>query len=152
MPTEPALQPSSGIRTVVTVTFDGRDGIAEREVSAADFEPTERGVTMGSLLVPWTRVFRYDLRTRQPFVPDAEDGGSRATQRVVYEDEHGTRRAIEVPYDRFEGGPWALTVVTEREVDAARGELFIRKTTIPWHRVVETERIFAVPEASAGPN
>jgi hypothetical protein len=54
-----------------------------------------------------------------------------------------------VPYDRFESGPWSVTMVAEREVHADRGELWIRKISIPWHRIIETERIFTVPDASS---
>jgi hypothetical protein len=144
---EPALEQAAGHRATVKAIFSGRDGITEREVPSADFEPGERGLSMGPLLVPWARVFRYDLVVRQPFVPDAEDEGSRATQRVVYEDEGGQQRTIEVPFDRFESGPWSATMVAEREVDADRGEILIRKISIPWHRIIEAERIFNVPEA-----
>jgi uncharacterized protein (UPF0248 family) len=145
---EPAFEQAAGVRAMVKVTFNGRDGVTEREVPSADFEPVERGLSMGPLLVPWARVFRYDLIVHQPFVPDADDEGSRATQRVVYEDEGGNQRTIEVPFDRFESGPWSATMVAERDVDADRGEILIRKTSIPWHRIIETERIFNVPEAS----
>ena len=146
---EPALEHAAGHRAVVKVTFHGRDGITHRELPSADFEASERGVSMGAVLVPWARVFRYDLLVQQSFVVDAEDDGSRAMQRIVYEDESGEQQTIEVPFDRFESGPWSVTMVAEREVHADRGELFIRKISIPWHRVVETERIFALPEASS---
>jgi hypothetical protein len=148
MQIEPTLEQAVGRRAIVKVTLAGREGITEREVPSADFEAGERGVSMGPLLVPWARVFRYDLIVQQPFVPDAEDEGSRAMQRVVYEDEAGHQRTIEVPFDRFESGPWSVTLVAEREIDADRGELSIRKISIPWHQIIETERIFTVPEAN----
>ena len=145
---EPAVEQGAGQRAMVKAVFSGRDGVTEREVPSADFEPGERGLALGPLLVPWARVFRYDLVVHQPFVPDAEDEGSRATQRVVYEDEEGRQQTIEVPFDRFESGPWSATMVAEREVNADRGEILIRKISIPWHRIIEAERIFNVPEAS----
>jgi hypothetical protein len=148
MQIEPALEHAVAHRAVVKVILSGRDGVTEREVPSADFEPSERGLSMGPLLVPWARVFRYDLIVQQPFVPDAEEGGSRAMQRVVYDDETGRQQTIEVPFDRFESGPWSVTMVAEREVHADRGELWIRKISIPWHRIIETERIFTVPEAN----
>jgi hypothetical protein len=114
---EPSLERSSGHRAVVRVILQGPDGVSEREVASADFEPSERGLGMGPVLVPWARVFRYDLVVRQAFVPDAEEGGSRAVQRVIYEDEEGLQRRIEVPFDRFESGPWSVTMVAEREID-----------------------------------
>src|SRR5918996_3969736 len=147
MQLEPALTHATGQRAVVKVILNGRHGVTEREVPSADFEPSERGLAMGPLLVPWARVFRYDLMVQQPFVPEAEDEGSRAMQRVVYDDEAGRQQTIEVPYDRFESGPWSVTMVVEREVHADRGELWIRKISIPWHRIIETERIFTVPDA-----
>lgn len=146
---EPALEPAAGHRAFVKVTLEGRNGIGEREVLSSDFEATERGIAMGATFVPWARVFRYDLIVRQGFVPDAEDEGSRAVQRVAYQDEHGRAQVLEVPQDRFESSPWAVTLVAEREIDTDRGELTIRKISIPWHRIIETERIFAVPEANA---
>lgn len=145
---EPSLEPATGLRAIVRVTLQGPGGISQREVSSADFEPSERGLGMGPVLVPWARVFRYDLIVQQAFVPDAEDEGSRAVQRVIYEDEAGRQQTIEVPFDRFEAGPWSVTVVAERDVDAERQELHIRKISIPWHRIIETERIFSVPEAN----
>jgi hypothetical protein len=148
MRVEPSLERSSAHRAVVRVILQGPDGVSEREVASADFEPSERGLGMGPVLVPWARVFRYDLVVRQAFVPDAEEGGSRAVQRVIYEDEEGLQRRIEVPFDRFESGPWSVTMVAEREVDAERRELVIRRISIPWHRVIETERIFSVPDVN----
>src|SRR3990170_6324454 len=114
MQMEPALEHAAGQRAVVRVTLEGRDGIGQREVHSGDFEATERGITLGAVLVPWVRVYRYDLVVRQAFVPDVEEGGSRAMQRVVYQDERGRAQTIEVPQDRFESGPWAVTMVAER--------------------------------------
>ncbi len=140
------MEHAAGHRAVVKVVLEGQQGITDREVSASEFEATERGLTMGSLLVPWVRVFRYDTIVRQAFVPDAVEAGSRVKQRVVYQDERGLSKVMEVALDRFEAGQWAVTMLAAREVDAERGELLIRKISIPWHRVIETERIFAVPD------
>lgn len=147
---EPSVEGTASDRAIVRVVLQGPDGITQREVPSADLEPSERGLALGPVVVPWARVFRYDLIVRQAFVPDAEDESSRAVQRVMYEDEDGRQQTLEVPFDRFEAGPWSVTIVAEREVHAARQELHIRKTSIPWHRIIETERLFAVPEANSG--
>jgi len=143
---ERAMEHTAERRAVVKVVLEGRQGITGREVPASEFEATDRGLSMGSLLVPWVRVFRYDTIVRQAFVPDAVEAGSRVKQRVVYQDERGLSQVIEVALDRFESGPWAVTMLAEREVNAERSELLIRKISIPWHRVIETERIFSVPD------
>jgi aromatic ring hydroxylase len=143
---ERAMEHAAGRRAVVKVVLEGQQGITDREVPASEFEATERGLTMGSVLVPWVRVFRYDTIMRQVFAPDVVEGGSRVKQRLVYQDERGLSQVIEVALDSFEASAWAVTVLAEREVDAERGELVTRKISIPWHRVIETERIFAVPE------
>jgi hypothetical protein len=148
MQMEPALQRVGTHRVVVKVTLEGRDGVGEREIPSAEFETTERGLTMGPVLVPWARVFRYEMIVHQAFVADEPELGSRVMQRVVYQDERGRSQVIEVPLDRFEHGPWAVTVLADREIHADQGEILIRKVSIPWHRVIETERIFAVPEAT----
>lgn len=144
---EPALEHAAGTRVVVRITLEGPDGIREREAPSAEFEANDRGLSIGPLLIPWARVFRYDVTVHQTFVPDADEGTSRVMQRVVYQDERGNSQTIEVPLDRFENGLYAATMVADREFDAERGEIRIRKISIPWHRIIEAERIFAVPEA-----
>jgi hypothetical protein len=144
---EPALARAAATHVVVTVVVEGRSGIEERQVSPSEFEAVERGLSMGPILVPWARVFRYETTFHQAIPAGSVDEGSRVMQRVVYQDERGLARTLEVPLDRFENGPHAVTMVGDREVDADRGEIRIRRISIPWHRVIETERIFSVPEA-----
>ena len=148
---ESALEQGAAHRVVVRVVLEGRDGIGEREVPSAEFEAGDRGLSMGPVLVPWARVFRYELVVLQAFSPDVGEGESRVMQRVIYRDERDRAQTIEVPLDRFESTPYAVTMVADREVDAEKGELRIRRISIPWHRVIETERIFAVPEANPAP-
>lgn len=148
---EPALEQATAHPVVVRVVLESRDGIGEREVPSAEFEAVDRGLSMGPLLVPWARVFRYEMIVHQAFSPDVDEAGSRVMQRVIYQDERGSVQTIEVPLDRFESTPYAVTMVADREVDADKGEVRIRKVSIPWHRVIETERIFAVPEAIPQP-
>jgi hypothetical protein len=138
---------ASAHQVVVRVQLRGADGVEVRECPAPDFEPSDRGVTMGSVFVPWGRIYRYDTIVEQGFIPEGQETETKTLQRVVFEDESGVARTIEVPLDRYESGPWNLTLVIERTVDRARGRLSIRKVCIPWARVIETERVFTVPDA-----
>jgi alkylated DNA nucleotide flippase Atl1 len=144
---EQTLGPASAPHVVVRVQMRGPAGTEVRECRSAEFELSDRGVTMGTVVVPWHRVLRYDTIVEQPIMPE-EDGreGSGTLQRVVFEDDAGEVRSIEVPISRYEAGPWTLTVVMERELDRRRGTASTRKVHIPWGRVVESERVFKVPE------
>lgn len=140
---------ASAHQVVVRVQMRGPNGVEVRECPAAEFEPGDRGVAMGAVFVPWARIFRYDTIVEQGFIPEGHEQETRTLQRVVFEDESGVARNIEVPLDRYEAGPWNLTIVIERKVDRQRGRLTIRKVCIPWARVIETERVFTVPDAQA---
>lgn len=142
---------ASAHQVVVRVQMRGPDGVEVRECPAAEFEPSDRGVTMGAIFVPWQRIYRYDTIVEQGFIPEGHETETRTLQRVVFEDEGGVARSVEVPLDRYETGPWHLTIVIERKVDRQRGSLSIRKVCIPWGRVIETERVFTVPDAQEVP-
>lgn len=138
---------ASAHQVVVRVQMRGPNGVEVRECPAPEFEPSDRGVALGAVFVPWARIYRYDTIVEQGFIPEGQETETRTLQRVVFEDESGIARTIEVPLDRYESGPWNLTLVIERKVDRQRGRLSIRKVCIPWGRVIETERVFTVPDA-----
>lgn len=139
---------ASAHQVVVRVQMRGPSGVEVRECPADEFEPNDRGVAMGAVFVPWARIYRYDTIVEQGFIPEGHDRETPTIQRVVFEDERNVPRTIEVPLDRYEAGPWTLTLVIERSVDRRRGRLSIRKVCIPWGRVIESERIFTVPDAA----
>lgn len=140
---------ASAHQVVVRVQLRGPNGVEVRECPAPEFEPSDRGVAMGAVFIPWARIYRYDTIVEQGFIPEGHEAETRTLQRVVFEDESGVARTIEVPLDRYETGPWNLTLVIERTVDRQRGRLSIRKVCIPWGRVIESERVFTVPDAQA---
>ena len=111
------------------------------EVASGLFEPAEHGVALGRIFVPWHRVRRYwwDLGTRE--APLAGERPPLARVRVVLDDGTPEGETHVVQGDRFETGPYAVTVVLEDLVDVEKGIVVLRKLCVPWKHVVEFERL-----------
>jgi len=149
---EPALEPIAHAHATVRVSItdpDGRDPIVH-EIPTSEFETTERGVSIRSLFVPWHRVLRYRWEIRQESVPDLGDAPARSRIRVRVDDGTPGGETFTVPADRYEGGPWAVSLLVERHVEPEAGVLVVDKVFVPWGRVVEVERLRA--EAPARPD
>jgi hypothetical protein len=132
-------------QTQVMVRVEYRDvpgkGKVSLEVPSADFEATERGVQVGTLLVPWNRVHEYDLIMRQDAIAgDRMRDGVRMRVRVIVDDGTTDGQAFDVPADRFESSPYAATMLIDRHADADAGEMVTQKLSVPWHRIVSVER------------
>lgn len=126
----------------VTVELDLPDGGVElREVASGQFEPAEHGVALGRVFVPWNRVRRYwwDLGVHQMEAPG--DRPALARVRVVFDDGTPQGEVYLVAGDRFEMGPYVVTVIVDDEVDLQRERASRRKLCVPWHRVFEFERL-----------
>lgn len=127
---------------VVRVEVKNRAGSATViEVASGAFEPAERGVSIGRTFVPWHRIRRFwwELEPRTA----AFDGERRplAKVRVVLDDGTSTGEVHVLSADRFETGPYVVTVVLEHRVEPERGLVVLRKLCVPWHHVVEFTRL-----------
>jgi len=145
MAPDPALEPISHAHATVRVTITDPDGGPPivHEVETAEFETTERGVSIRSLIVPWHRVIRYHWEIRQDATPDVGDAPARSRIRVRVDDGKPGGETFTVPADRFEGGTWAVALLVERHVEPEAGVLVVDKVFVPWSRVVEIERLGA---------
>ena len=124
----------------VTVELDNPwGGVEQIEVASGHFEPTEHGVSLGRVFVPWTRVRRYswDLGTHDV----TADRAPLARVRVVFDDGTPEGETHVVAGDRFETGPYVVTVILDDHVDLERGVVARRKLCVPWHHLVEFERL-----------
>ena len=123
-------------------------GLVTTEVHSGDFEAGERGVQVGSLMIPWQRVHEYDWMVRQEAAEGADPTRAAAKLRVRVVLDDGTPEGIvhEVPADRFESGMYAATLLIDRHVEPEAGVMVIQKLSIPWHRVVSVERFTARPD------
>ncbi len=119
-----------------------------RELSLAELETSERGVAVGSTFYPWRRLVSYEWEV----VEHAGEGDlPRLRQllvRVLTTSEDGGAEEHRVPADRFEVGPWSISMLVPDRVEPESERAVFRRVTVPWHRVLEYERMLA--EASIG--
>lgn len=101
-----------------------------------DFEPVEHGVQVGRLLIPWHRVLAYSWPLATEDFAEEKAGHVRARVRLMVDGEE-----IVVPADRFETGPWTVTVIVDDVVDAEDSSVVRRKLFVPWAHVDEFERM-----------
>lgn len=123
------------------VELDDASGDIELiEVASGLFEPAEYGVAIGRVFVPWHRVRRYswDLGVHEVA---AGERPPLARVRVVFDDGTPEGESHVVAGDRFETGPYAVTVVLDDEIDLEDGTAIRRKLCVPWHHVIEFERL-----------
>jgi hypothetical protein len=108
------------------------------DVPTEDFEATERGVALGTTIVPWHRVLRYTREVTQPvddaFRPHAE-------MRVWLDDGTLDGETIHLRADRFETGSWTVDLLIERALLVEAGMFHLTKIHVPWSRVLEYERL-----------
>ena len=127
-------------------------GEAVREVPSGEFEAGERGVQVGSLLVPWAHVLEYEWTVRQEiFERDTTQDAAKLRIRVVVDDGTPDGAAHDIPADRYEAGPFTVTLLIDRHVETDAGVLVIQKLFVPWHRVVSVERYTGRPDVAPVP-
>jgi hypothetical protein len=136
--------PLQGVNVVHIELEDG----ATMSASTAEFEPTEHGLLIGLLLIPWHRVRRYSWSLApRDFMADA-DGHARARVRLAV---HGEDEIV-VLAERFETGSWTVNVVVDEFMDAETGLVHRQRLFVPWHMVREYERMPLTLEAPPRPD
>jgi alkylated DNA nucleotide flippase Atl1 len=110
------------------------------EVPLVELEVSERGVAVGATFYPWRRVIDYEWEVEETEEPEH----LRARQlivRVLLDDLQGGIEEHLVHADRFEVGPWTLSMLLSERVEPEAGRAVFRRVTVPWHRVLEYERL-----------
>jgi len=125
---------------------DGR----EIEVRAAELDPSDRGVALRELFLPWHRILEYRTRVRRPLEALADDRRSRILIRLVVDDRGDGEQTFTLPASRFESDAWCVTILVEG--DAEPGGVTAERVTFPWHRVVEYERIARIEKVPTRPD
>jgi hypothetical protein len=134
-------------QAVTVVRIELEDG-ATMTASSAEFEPTEHGLLIGLLLIPWHRVRRYAWALSPRDYATDGDTHARAKVRVAI---HGEDEMV-VAAERFETGTWTVSLVIDDFVDVETGTVHRRRLFIPWHRVLEYERMPMTLEAPPRPD
>jgi hypothetical protein len=117
-------------------------GVDVREVHSSEFEASDKGVTLERLFVPWRRVQSYASDVRTP-ADDDRARHARVSVRLVVDDGSPGGKTYTVTADRFETGPWSITLVVDRRAEPDRGELVAERIVFPWGRVIEFERLIS---------
>src|SRR5437870_2340158 len=136
----PAGRGESSIR--VRVRRSDGSGVDVREVHASEFEASENGVTLERLFVPWRRIESYGSEVRT-LADGARESHARVSVRLVVDDGSPGGKTYTVTADRFETGPWSITLVLDRRAEPDRGELVTERLVFPWNRVIEFERLIS---------
>jgi hypothetical protein len=131
-------------RSLADITIRGANAIRVElvdgrtlECEPGDLEPTEHGLLVDRLFLPWDRVARYAWALApRDFAPETS-GSVRVHVRLklVDGDEHL------VPADRFETGPWFVSAILDDVVDTESVSVLRSKHFFPWHSVDEYERV-----------
>lgn len=142
---------TSAAAATVTVVLVEPDGSTSNVVTGAeDFEPGERGVSIGRRFVPWYRVDRFWWDLAPKAAAPEERAGPRV--RLVLEDGSPEGQVLSVPTELFEVGQGAVTVVLQTPMPDDPRTVSVRRLGIPWHRLREYERIAAGPEDLSVPD
>jgi hypothetical protein len=134
------------VRLRLLDVWGGEDVI--RELSLAELETSERGVAIGPAFYPWRRVVSYEWEVMEA-APD--EGLARPRQLLVRVLTQGPDGPEEhrVAADRFEVGPWTISMVVPDRVEPDSQRSVLRRITLPWHRVLEYERMLAEAKTAA---
>jgi hypothetical protein len=125
----------------------GGDGETVRDVPLQEVDASEHGVAIGRTFYPWHRVVSYEWEVPEQRRDD--DVGSRQLQvRVVIRDTDGESEHI-VPADRFDVGPWSVSMMVPDRVEPDAATMVYRRLTIPWARLIEYERLVDDAKADA---
>jgi hypothetical protein len=130
------------LAAVDTVHIELEDGGA-LDVPTSEFEATERGLSVGLRFLPWHRVRRYGWALASSVeVADADPADRLGPRvRIVFDDDSPAGEEHVVSADRFEAGPWMVSVLLDDVVHAEAARADRRRVFVPWHRVREYERI-----------
>lgn len=120
--------------------FGGDDVI--REMAMSELEPSERGVGVGPMFYPWRRVVSYEWELVEPTTDEAVARPRQLIVRVLVQGIEGPEE-YRVAADRFELGPWTVSLTVLERVEPERGRTVFRRIAVPWHRILEYERLLA---------
>jgi hypothetical protein len=135
-----------GVRLRLLDVWGGDDVI--REMTLAELETSERGIAVGPAFYPWRRVVSYEWEVLEA---EPDEGLARPRQLLVRVLTQGGDGPEEhrVAADRFEVGPWSVSMVLPDRVDPETQRSVLRRITFPWHRVLEYERMLAEATTAA---
>jgi hypothetical protein len=128
------------VRLRLTDVWGGRDVI--RELTLAELETSERGVSIGTSFYPWRRVISYEWDIIESVDDDPVVRPRQLVVRVLTE-AHAGPQEHRVNADRFEVGPWTISMAIPDRIEPETGRTVLRRITVPWHRVLEYERLLA---------
>jgi uncharacterized protein (UPF0248 family) len=140
--------PDQSVYRVHLADPGGRTSVLD--VPTEDFEPMERGISLGTTtIVPWHRVIRY---TRE--VVQAIDDAflTRAEIRAWLDDGSNEGERIVVRADRFDAGTLTADFLVERTLDIEGGIVHLTRIHVPWNRVLEYERLPVRVEVPSRPD
>jgi hypothetical protein len=128
------------VRLRLTDVWGGREVI--RELTLADLETSERGISLGTAFFPWRRVVSYEWDIAESVDDDSVVRPRQLVVRVLTQAGDGPEEH-RVAADRFEVGPWTISMAIPDRVEPETGRTVLRRVTVPWHRVLEYERMLA---------
>ena len=134
------------VRLRLLDVWGGEDVI--RELSLAELETSERGVAIGPAFYPWRRVVSYEWEVLEAEPEEALARPRQLLVRVLTQGPDGPEEH-RVAADRFEVGPWTISMVIPDRVDTETQRSILRRITLPWHRVLEYERMLAEAKTAA---
>jgi uncharacterized protein (UPF0248 family) len=108
------------------------------DVPSDAFETTEHGLVLGSTVVPWHRVLRYSREVTQQIDPSFR---RHAEIRLWVDDGTAEGEVLNVRADRFDQTTYTVDIAVERALNVEAGLFHLVKLSIPWHRVLEYERL-----------
>jgi hypothetical protein len=135
-----------GVRLRLADVWAGDDVV--REMTLAELETSERGIAVGPAFYPWRRVVSYEWEVLES---EPDPGLTRPRQLLVRVLTQGADGPEEhrVAADRFEVGPWTVSMVVPDRVDTETQRSVLRRITFPWHRVLEYERMLVEATTAA---
>jgi ribulose bisphosphate carboxylase small subunit len=141
MPDASHASTPQGFVAITLSTPSGSREVVEHPLP--DFEQSEQGVALDRRLIPWHRVHRVSwLFPPKDIVTDEPTG----QVRVVIDDGSAAGEEFTVGSERFEATAWAITVLLDDQVDADAGTVAQRRLIVPWHAVVEYERLVSTKQ------
>lgn len=120
-----------------------------REVSLAELETSERGVAIGPTFYPWRRVVSYEWEIVENAPEEELMRPRQLLVRVMAETGDGSVVEHQVGADRFEVGSWTVSMLLPDRVEPESDRVVFRRLTVPFHRVLEYERLLAEARTAA---
>lgn len=120
-----------------------------REVSLAELETSERGVAIGPTFYPWRRVVSYEWEIVENAPEEELMRPRQLLVRVMAETGDGNVVEHRVSADRFEVGSWTVSMLLPERVEPESDRVVFRRLTVPFHRVLEYERLLAEARTAA---